>query len=185
MKYKITTELLTTGTKRRSGQLIKQVRFIVAHDTGNPGSTALNNVNYYERTNNQSYASAHIFVDAHEIIECIPSITTDRPEKAWQVRYEVPKDNALFGADANDAAIGVEYCFGPKINAVEAYKRYIWTIAYLCDKYALDPKKAIVGHFQLDPGRKADPINGLKLAGKTWTQFLADVERELKECHLN
>ncbi len=48
------------------------VRFIVAHDTGNPGSTAANNVSYYERSRNDQSASAHIFVDDKEILECIP-----------------------------------------------------------------------------------------------------------------
>ena len=49
------------------------VRFIVAHDTGNPGSTAAANVKYYERSRNEMSASAHIFVDDKEIVECIPA----------------------------------------------------------------------------------------------------------------
>ncbi|MEI8361383.1 MAG: peptidoglycan recognition family protein [bacterium] len=175
MGYEIKTKLLTKGTKRRSGLLIEKVRFIVAHDTANPNSTARNNVSYYERTNNQSYASAHIFVDDKEIIECIPSITSDKPEKAWQVRYELVVDNILFGGNANDQAIGVELCFGSKIDSREAYLRYVWVLAKLCKKYSLDPSRAIVGHSRLDPGRKIDPENALLLSGKTFADLLIDV----------
>ena len=69
------------------------VKFIVAHDTGNPGSTAQNNVSYYEKTNNETEASAHIFIDDKEIIECIPALTSNKPEKAWHVRYNQSQDN--------------------------------------------------------------------------------------------
>jgi len=182
-KFEITQKYLTVKTKRRPGLLISPaVKFIVAHDTGNPKSTAKNNVDYFERTNNEAQASAHIFVDDKEIIECIPSITTDKPEKAWHVRYCVSKDNELYGYEANDVAIGVEYCFGPNINAQESYNRYIWTLAYLCHKYNIEPSKAIVGHSVLDPGRKTDPKNGLKEMGKTYQQLLLDVVSEYKQC---
>jgi len=182
-KFEITQKHLTTKTKRRPGLMISPaVKFIVAHDTGNPKSTAKNNVDYFERTNNEAQASAHIFVDDKEIIECIPSITNDKPEKAWHVRYCVSKDNELFGYEANDVAVGVEYCFGPNINAQESYNRYIWVLAYLCYKYNIDPSKAIIGHSVLDPGRKTDPENGLKEMGKSYQQLLVDVVKEYNEC---
>jgi N-acetyl-anhydromuramyl-L-alanine amidase AmpD len=182
-KFEITKKYLTTNTKRRPGLLISpSVKFIVAHDTGNPTSTAKNNVDYYERTNNEATASAHIFVDDKEIIECIPAMTVDKPEKAWHVRYNVSKDNELYGYEANDTAIGVEYCFGSNINATESYKRYIWVIASLCFKFGLNPKRAVVGHFILDPGRKTDPVNGLKFFNKSYNQLLSDIAVEYDDC---
>lgn len=182
-KYQITPRYLTANTKRRSGQLIHpSVKFVVAHDTGNPKSTASGNVSYYERTNNETYASAHIFIDDKEIIECIPALTSERPEKAWHVRYNMSKDNELYGFEANDVAIGVEYCYGEQINADEAYKRYIWTIAYICHKFDLDPKVSISGHYILDPGRKTDPVSGLKASGRSYEQLLRDVVNEYEEC---
>src|ERR1700741_1312413 len=141
-KYTITPAYLTVKSKRRSGKLISPgVKFIVAHDTGNPKSTARNNRDYYERSRNEKSASAHLFVDDKEILECIPALTSDKPEKAWHVLYEKPADNELFGYDANDAAIGVEYCYGGTINADEAYKRYVWVLAKICSVYGLDPSK--------------------------------------------
>jgi len=182
MKYSVTARYLTKPSKRRSGLIMSPgVRFIVAHDTGNPNSTAANNVSYYENSRDQQSASAHIFVDDHEIIECIPALTAP-PEKAWHVLYNVPTDNQLYGYNANDAAIGVEYCYGDKINADEAYKRYLWVIAYACNKYGLDPAKSIVGHFFLDPQRKTDPVTGLAHSRRTYEQLLRDVVAEYQEC---
>lgn len=182
MKYPITARYLTKPSKRRSGLVMSPgVRFIVAHDTGNPNSTAAGNVRYYENSYNDQSASAHIFVDDHEIIECIPALIAP-PEKAWHVLYNVPTDNQLYGYNTNDATIGVEYCFGDKINADEAYKRYLWVIAYTCNKYGLDPARAIVGRFFLDPHRKTDPVTGLAHSRRTYEQLLHDIVTEYQEC---
>jgi len=182
-KYNIIPRYLTSHTKRRSGLAITpEVKFIVAHDTGNSGSTAAANVAHYENTNNDIYASAHIFVDDKEIIECIPALTSNRPEKAWHVRYNVTADNDMYGYEANDTAVGIEYCHGPNINADEAYKRYVWITAYTCFKFTLDPKSSIVGHFLLDPERRTDPVSGLRASGRTYEQFLQDVLVEYNNC---
>ena len=152
------------------------MKFVVAHDTGNPGSTATGNVAYYERSRNEESASAHIFVDDKEIIECIPALTAT-PEKAW-----VDTDNHLFGVNANAAAIGVEYCFGEHINADEAYRKYIWVIAYICERFKLDPQGSVVGHFFLDPKRKTDPVTGLAQSRRTYDQLLRDIVLEYQSC---
>ncbi len=157
------------------------VRFIVAHDTGNPSSTAAGNVRYYENSRKEQSASAHLFVDDKEILECIPALTAP-PEKAWHVLYGVPTDNAMFGHDANDAAVGVEYCYGGTIDADEAYRKYIWTMACLCARFDLSPDRHIVGHFLLDPQRKTDPVTGLARSRRTYEQLLRDVALEFAEC---
>lgn len=181
IKYDIEKQYLTSGSKRRSGIKMPHVGFMVAHDTGNPNSTASGNVGYYERSRNEMSASAHIFVDDKRIIECIPFLT-GTPEKAWHVLYNVTKDNEMYGDDANDVAGGVELCYGTNIDSKEAYKRYIWVLAYACYKFNLNPAKMITGHEILDPKRKIDPSNGLKTMGHTYSQLLKDVVAEYNDC---
>ena len=174
-EYDVTQRFIPKPSKRRSGLHIDPgVKFVVAHDTGNSGSTAAGNVSYYSNSCNVESASAHIFVDDNSIIECIPALTIDQPEKAWHVIYNVNTDNKLFGFHANDAAIGIEYCFGPRIDADEAYRRYVWVIAYTCFHFKISPTK-VVGHHFLDPQRKTDPVSGLALSRRSYDQLLKDV----------
>lgn len=182
MRYVVSPRYLRKPSRRRSGQLMAPgVKFIVAHDTGNPGSTAAGNVAYYQRSRDEMSASAHLFVDDREILECVP-VLTGTPEKAWHVRYPVPTDNQLFGHDANDAAIGVEYCYGGRIGADEAYGKYVWVIAYACHRFGLDPATAVVGHFFLDPTRRTDPVSGLAHSRRTYEGLLRDVVEVYAEC---
>lgn len=182
-KYPITKFHLTTPSKRRSGILMPEVRGIVAHDTGNPGSTAWGNVRYYENSRDSISASAHLFVDDRDIIECIP-ILSKTPEKAWHVLYRVLMDNQkeVFGGDSNDLAVGVELCYGGHVNLQESYKRYVYVMAYICNRFDIDPMKRIWGHYQLDPKRKFDPQTPLKMLGKTIEDLRLDVHKEIQEC---
>ena len=96
--------------------------------------------------------------------------------------YSVPKDNELFGVNANDAAIGVEYCYGTNIDADKAYAKYVWILARLCFEFQLDPSKDVVGHFFLDPARRDDPVNALTFSRRTYDQLLKDIVTEFNEC---
>ncbi|WP_239630540.1 peptidoglycan recognition family protein [Paenibacillus sp. H1-7] len=177
MKYDITTAYLTGPSRRRPMIPLEPCRFLVAHDTGNPGSTAANNVTFYERTHNDMEASAHLFVDDRSIIECIPFLTAP-PEKAWHVRYDVVGDNIRYGTNANDAAGSIELCYGGSIDMEEAYRRYCWTLAYACYLYGLNPATDLIGHYRLDPQRRTDPVGALALVGKTFDDLIIDVAAE-------
>src|SRR3990167_1944740 len=166
----IIQKLIPIGTKRRSGQAILGVKFIVEHDTGNLNSTAMQNVNYFINSANEIEASAHTFIDDINIIECIPL-----SEKAWHVRRNVNIDNTIYGVDANDWAIGVELCFFTDIERTKkAYANYVQYIKELSQKYNL-PRTSHVAHKTLDPTRRTDPLNAFKTIGKTWEQFLQDL----------
>lgn len=180
MKYEIIPRYLTAPSKRRPLLPLDPCRFMVAHDTGNPGSTAANNVTYFERTHNDMSSSAHIFVDDREIIECIPFLT-GQAEKAYHVVYNVTTDNVRYGADANDAAGAVELCYGGSIQLEESYKRFVWVMAYACYTYGLNPQTDITGHYILDPARRSDPTEPLSLLGKTFEDFVQDVAAEYEE----
>ncbi|MGG6311551.1 peptidoglycan recognition protein family protein [Paenibacillus macerans] len=187
-KYTIERRYITKRSNTRPGTRLKTgvPFFFVAHDTGNPGATADNHYTYFNNLTDRS-ASAHVFIDDEKILEIIPTGTgTDSAEKAWHVLYNVTTDDDRFGYDANDAAIGVELCYGtsPKghaINFAEAYKRFVWYLAYCCERWGKNPSTHIVSHKQLDPARKADCEQALRAGGKTLKELIYDVANELAE----
>lgn len=157
-------ELLPVGT-RRSGQKLTSgtPAFAVAHDTGNPNTTAQDNVNYYKNSYNIDWAlvaSAHIFVDDKEAIICIP-VT----EKAWHVIYNATTDNDWYGADSNDVAFGVEGSyFTDKARSKKSLDNLARVMAYLCNYWKIDYKTEMPGHQDIQAG-KVDPGNLLEHAG--------------------
>ncbi|MDN4073778.1 N-acetylmuramoyl-L-alanine amidase [Fictibacillus terranigra] len=159
-RYNITSMLIDKKWKQRPGSN-RIPRYAVAHDTGNEGSSALQNFKYFN--SRELDASAHVFIDDQEVLMIIPL-----HEKAWHVRKQV--------SDANDWAIGVELCYGGKISGEEAYKRYVWFFAWLCESYEWNPMLHVKGHFQLDPGRRRDPVNALQRIGKSFEDFLGDIK---------
>ena len=173
MKY--ITDLIDIKTKRRSGLKIESVGFVVAHDTGNDGSTARQNVDYYKRTANDASGSAHIFVDDKEAIMCVPAF--EDTEKAWHVRYDVRTDNEMFGDDANDIAIGVELCYfsNDKERSLLAYKNYVDILVDLFVFHNLLPIE-LTGHMLLDETRRSDPNNALQYINKDFDDLCCDVE---------
>lgn len=155
---------LPIGT-RRSGQKLTSGKpiFAVAHDTGNPNTTAQDNVNYYKNSYNIDWslvASAHIFVDDKECIVCIP-VT----EKAWHVLYNTPIDNNWYNADANDAAFGIEGSyFYDKARSRKSLDNMARVMAYLCNYWKIDYKTEVPGHQDIQSD-KVDPGNLLQAAG--------------------
>lgn len=142
------------------------VSFLVAHETANNNADADAHYHYFQ--NIEPNISAHTFIDDNKILEIIPL-----DEKAWHVRYDVLRDNQMFGDDANDIAIGIELCRTGNFD--KAYDRYVWYHAYLCKKYELNPKKDIVAHSTLDPSRRSDPQSWLEPNRVSWAEFIADV----------
>ncbi len=180
-KYPIQRRYIAKRSNTRPGlRLITgEPAFFVAHDTGNPGASADNHYRYFNVLTDRS-ASAHTFVDDKQILEIIPAGTASDPaEKAWHVLYNVTTDNERFGYDANDAALGVELCYGGSIDFEEAYKRFVWYLAFCCKRWNKDPRLFIPSHKQLDPARKIDCDNALKLGGRTLKDLIADVTTEV------
>jgi len=163
--------------RRRGRPLDDGVVFFVDHDTGNPNSTARNNVDYFKRTYNQASASAHLFVDDKEVIMCIPAF--ENPEVAFHVLYGITTDNEMFDNDSNDSAIGIELCYFPndKNRTLKAYNNYIDVAVDLAIFHKVHPRQR-VGHFSLDPARKYDPKNALGIIGKTYTDMVNDIQAE-------
>ncbi len=180
-KYPINRKYIQKRSNTRPGLLLTtgDPVFFTAHDTGNEGASAENHYRYFNTLTDRS-ASAHTFIDDKQILEIIPTGTgPDRAEKAWHVLYGTPIDNDRFGYNANDAALGVELCYGGSINFAEAYKRFVWYLAFCCTKWKKDPRLFIPSHKQLDPARKIDCDNALKSGGKTLKDLVNDVVAEM------
>lgn len=170
LKGEYTQMLLPVGTLRRSGRKLDGVKYIVIHDTGNPGSTARENALYYARTANQESASAHTFTDDKETVLVIPL-----NEKAWHVHYETGVPPNIQGSYANDWALAPEFCFGYPVDTKKSYENYVALIAKLCLEYGRDPNKHLKKHSELDPLRRTDPQNAFNTIGKSWNWFIVDV----------
>lgn len=158
-------DLIPYGT-RRTGQKLDTGSpiFAVYHDTGNPGSTAQQNVDYYKNTYMEpweSTASAHFFVDDKE---CIINVPID--EKAWHVLYDTPTDNYYFGDDANDAAFGGELCYFPddRERSLTALDNFARVCAVLFESWDIDHFHKCPGHQDIQDD-KQDPGNALEACG--------------------
>lgn len=173
-KYQITYRYTTNKNSRpeldpRNGKAGKR-KFAVSHDTGNEGSTAEQNVKYYNNKNVVS--SVHAFIDDKIILQIVPFA-----EKVYGVQYQKNYDDIRFGAESNDNAIQAELCWGGKIDFAKAYDKFVWYYAYVFKLYGwTNVAKLLAGHFQLDPQRRTDPVNAFKRYGVTYGEFLADVQ---------
>lgn len=165
----------TSGTRLVTGS----PAFFVAHDTGNPGTSADNHWTYFQRQTERT-ASAQVFIDDQRILEIIPTGTgADPAEQAYHVIRSVKKDNELYGYDANHAALGIELCYSGSIVFAAAYQRLVWYLALCCSKWGKTPSTHIVSHRQLDPARKRDIDQALEANGKTLGDLIRDVTVEM------
>jgi N-acetylmuramoyl-L-alanine amidase len=107
--------LLAINPFSRPGKKLSPVRGIVIHWTGNPGTTAIQNRNYFEGLKSQSlnnpkavFASAHFIVGLQgEIVQCLP---LDEMAYHAGARVYTPEAASRFGHYPNNCTIGIELC---------------------------------------------------------------------------
>ncbi len=133
---KITQVLLTPNAYSRPQKLLRKVTHIVIHWVGNPGSTAMENCNYFESLKEGgTYASAHYIVGLQgEIIQCIPE-----------------SELAYHAGPANSYSIGIENCHpdqGGKFNSA-TYVSLVSLCANICRRYGLNPEEALLRHYDI------------------------------------
>jgi N-acetylmuramoyl-L-alanine amidase len=114
---KIQESLLTKNKFSRCGVLLKAVRGVVIHYTGNPGASAIANRNYFESLKEQNpalpesklrYASAHYIVGLKgEVIRCLPD--TEIGYHVGAVKYTNEALQRL-SSSPNNCTIGIEVC---------------------------------------------------------------------------
>ena len=132
----VTVDLLPENPYSRPGIELKQVRGIVIHYVGNPGTSAQNNRNYFAdlAQTGSAYASSHFVIGLEgEVIQC------------------VPLDEISYCSNSrNNDTIAIECCHPDEGGAFNqaTYDALVDLTAYLADYYGLD-REEIIRHYDV------------------------------------
>lgn len=169
MRYEIIQNYITSSN--RPGRPLS-AQGIVVHATDNPGATAQNHHDYWQN-HPEAESSAHAVIDWECIMALIPV-----NEVAWHA-----------GRTANSLYLGVELCepydgddeYG-KFN--EVWQRAVWFVAQKCLAYGWNTTDNVFSHRGISQMYRetdhTDPIGYFAKYGKTWDDFLAAVDQEMK-----
>ncbi len=135
-KPDIQVELLTVNPYSRPGIKTGRIKDIVIHYTANPGSTAMQNRNYFEglKDSKKTSASSHFVVGLEgEIVQCVPT---------WEVAYA--------SNDRNEDTISIETCHRNADGAYteETYESLVQLSAWLCKKFDLTEEN-LIRHYDI------------------------------------
>lgn len=132
----IDVQLLDVNDYSRPGIEIEEVNGVVIHYTANPGSTALDNRNYFNGLQNGqgTSVSSHFVVGLEgEIVQCIPT---------WEMAYA--------SNSRNKDTVAIECCHPDETGEFteETYTSLVQLTAYLCAKYELD-EDDVIRHYDV------------------------------------
>lgn len=144
-------------TKGRTG-----VKYIVIHDTGNNSAGADADAHYRYFGGGDRQASAHYFVDDHEIVQII-----DDQNAAWHCgdgkgKYGIKNSNS----------IGVEICVNKDGDYDKAVANTVELAGHLMNAYNL-PMDKLVRHY--DASRKNCPASMAANNWAAWKDFVSQV----------
>lgn len=163
-KPNIDVELLTPNPYSRPETKTKRIRGIVIHYTANPGSTAMQNRNYFEglKDSHQTKASSHFVVGIDgEIVQCVPT---------WEEAYASNTRNA--------DTVSIETCHKEADGKYtrQTYKSMVQLTAWLCKKFDLT-EQDVIRHYDITG--KICPKYFVE-DEKAWEQFKEDVGKALR-----
>ena len=156
--------LLTENEYSRPGTKTGRINNIVIHYTANPGSTAMQNRDYFEglKDNHLTKASSHFVVGIDgEIVQCVPT---------WEVAYA--------SNHRNGDTVSIETCHRKEDGKYtkETYRSLVELTAWLCKKFDLN-EEDVIRHY--DVTGKICPKYFVENEG-AWKQFKEDVKKQLK-----
>lgn len=159
----VKVDILPINAFSRPGDQLEAVRDIVVHYTGNPGTTAEQNRNYYEELitlQNRSVSSHFVIGMDGTIIQCVPL-----DEIAYATSYR------------NADTISIECCHATEDGAFTdaTYNALVKLVRWLCDTYDLDAGH-VIRHY--DATEKECPRYFVRNP-EAWTAFLRDLKRGL------
>lgn len=157
-------ELLTINEYSRPAIAVSRIKGIVIHYTGNPGSTAMQNRNYFEslKDTKETSASSHFVVGLEgEIVQCVPT---------WEVAYA--------SNHRNSDTISIETCHMTEDGTYtdETYDSLVELTAWLCKKYNLT-EEDLLRHY--DVTGKICPKYFVENED-AWDAFKIDVKNAMK-----
>lgn len=158
-------QLLTVNAYSRPGSQSDKINNIVIHYTANPGTTAMQNRNYFEglKDSRETKASSHFIVGLDgEIVQCVPT---------WEIAYA--------SNDRNHDTVSVETCHYKADGAYteETYESLVQLTAWLCEKFGLT-EEDVIRHYDITG--KNCPKYFVENEG-AWEQFRKDVKTVLGE----
>lgn len=120
----------------RPGKKLEAVNAVVIHYTGNPGTTAMQNRNYYgelAKTKEASVSSNFVVGIEGEVIQCVPS-----------------DEVAYASNDRNSDTLSIEVCHKDKtgIFTDASYESVVKLTAYLCEEFGLNEDQ-IIRHYDV------------------------------------
>lgn len=157
----IDVQLIEPYVTARRGTALKKVRGIVVHYTGNPGSTAQGNRDYFNTEGSE--VCSHFVIGLNgEIIQCVPL-----------------DEISAASNDRNYDTVSIEVCHPDESGQFtdEAYSSLVQLTVWLCGKYNLGAKD-IIRHY--DVTGKLCPLYYAENPGE-WDKFLDDVKAELNQ----
>lgn len=127
----IDVELLTVNPYSRPGTKTNKITGIVVHYTANPGSTAMDNRNYFEglKDSHETKASSNFVVGLEgEIVQCVPT---------WEVAYA--------SNSRNIDTVSIECCHPDETGRFNdaTYQSMVKLCAWLCMKFDLTSEDVI------------------------------------------
>lgn len=164
-KPEIDVELLSINEYSRPGTQTGKIQGIVIHYTANPGSTAMQNRNYFEglKDSKKTKASSHFVVGLRgEIVQCIPT---------WEVAYA--------SNERNSDTVSIETCHPTSDGSYteETYQSMIELTAWLCKKFDLT-EEDVIRHYDITGKNCPKYFVENETA---WTEFQQQVGEELDE----
>lgn len=160
----IDVELLTVNPYSRPGTEANKITGIVIHYTANPGSSAMENRDYFEslKDTHENKVSSNFVVGLDgEIVQCVPT---------WEVAYA--------SNSRNSDTVSIECCHPDETGEFNdaTYRSMVQLTAWLCLKFGLD-ENDVIRHY--DVTGKNCPKYFVENE-EAWKAFREDIKQALE-----
>lgn len=163
MRPDMEVKLLSVNPYSRPGLQTGRIKGIVIHYTANPGSTAMQNRNYFEglKESKKTKASSHFVIGLDgEIVQCVPT---------WEIAYA--------SNERNSDTVSIETCHLHEDGSYtkETYESMVELTAWLCKKFDLT-EEDVIRHYDIT--EKNCPKYFVENE-EAWHRFKSDIANEL------